>query len=104
MARDGIAGLAKVVSEAAEAGDMTARLILEDAGQELAVMARSLRDILEFTPDEATPLSWSGGVLTGQKLVSDALECHLGEGFVLIEPRHPPGNGAALYARLLSGR
>jgi N-acetylglucosamine kinase-like BadF-type ATPase len=104
MARDDVAGLAKIVSQAGEAGDIAACLILDDAGRELATMARSLRDILGFPADEATPLSWSGGVLTGQKLVSDALARHLGEGFVLIEPRHPPGNGAALYARLLGGR
>ncbi|PXA84842.1 N-acetylglucosamine kinase [Nostoc sp. 3335mG] len=101
MARDEIAGLAKLVSEAADAGDVAARLILEDAGRELATMARALRDALGFPPGEIAPLSWSGGVLTGQPLVSDALAAHLGDGFVLTPPRHAPGYGAALYARHL---
>jgi N-acetylglucosamine kinase-like BadF-type ATPase len=103
MARDEIAGLAKTVSHAAEAGDMAARQILEHAGRELADIARTLRKALAFPPDDPALLSWSGGVLTGQPIVSEALRKHLGAGaaFVLIEPRHAPGYGAALYAQHL---
>jgi N-acetylglucosamine kinase-like BadF-type ATPase len=100
MARDEIAGLAKIVSEAAEDGDTAACGIIETAGHELAAVAGALRNALDFPPEKAALLSWSGGVLTHQRLVREAFRHRLDDHgrFSLVEPRHGPGYGAALYA------
>ena len=100
MARGEIAALAPLVAAAADQGDAAAGAILDQAAGELAVMARSLRTALGFGPDERALLSWSGGVLNHFDRVRDGLRRQLGAdgGFALVEPRHPPGLGAALYA------
>ena len=64
LERDGIAALAPLVAEAAEAGDPAAIAIHDLAAAELADMAEALRAQLGFASDEPVPLSWSGGVLT----------------------------------------
>lgn len=104
MARDEIAGLATIVSQAVEEGDVAAAAILEQAAEKLAEMAQSLRRALGFEAGEQAPISWSGGVLTRERVVRGALERHLVEmgGFALIEPRHAPGYGAAQYAAHLA--
>jgi len=105
MARDAIAGLAPIVSQAAEAGDAAACAILEQAGAELAALAQALRARLGFVADETVALSWSGGVLT--KL--DAVRAPFLRGlqaqarYEVVTPRHTPAVGAALYAALLAG-
>lgn len=104
MSRDEIAGLAPIISDAADAGDPAAVAILDKAGRELAAMAQALRHALGFRADEVPLLSWSGGVLTRERSVRDALMRHLdlhGE-YTLTEPRHDPGIGAALYAKYLA--
>jgi len=104
MARDAIAGLAPIVSHAAEAGDVAAAAILEQAGLELAGLARALRGRLEFAADETVLLSWSGGVLTKLDAVRAPFLRRLQATahYEVIEPRHAPGVGAALYAALLA--
>ncbi|WP_419815735.1 N-acetylglucosamine kinase [Glacieibacterium sp.] len=103
MTRDEIAGLAPTVSQAAEAGDEVAVAILDQAGSELAQMAQALRRNLEFADSETVLLSWSGGVLTKQLAVRNAFLHHLRQlaAYEIIEPRHEPAVGAALYAKLL---
>jgi len=100
MARDGIANLAQIVSDAADKGDAAACHILQQAGLELAEMARALRRTLGFRANEVSLISWSGGVLTKQATVRETLERHLSSSgqFRLIEPRYAPGYGAALNA------
>jgi N-acetylglucosamine kinase-like BadF-type ATPase len=104
MGRDRIAGLAQLVSEAAEEGDPVAHRILEQAGAELAELAGTLRTLLGYAPDEPALLSWSGGVLTHQQVVREQFVRQLGARglFALIEPRHGPGLGAALQAMRLA--
>jgi len=103
MGRDDIAGIARFVSEAADAGDGVAASILERAASELAGLARALRATLGYAPGEAPLLSWSGGVIDGAAPVRAHLERMLAAGseFTLVAPRHGPGTGAALYARHL---
>ncbi|MEI5689013.1 N-acetylglucosamine kinase [Sphingomonas kyungheensis] len=106
MTRGEIAALAPLVSEAADAGDPAAAAILDRAGTELADIAHALRRKLEFRDDERTALSWSGGVLTKQAAVRAALlrDLEARDLFDVVMPRHDPGVGAALYARLLASR
>jgi N-acetylglucosamine kinase-like BadF-type ATPase len=106
MPRDEVASLSVVVAQAAEQGDGMAAEILDRAGAELASMAAALHRRLGFAERETALLSWSGGVLTRQQRVRDSFLCHL-DGharFVVIEPLHPPGLGAALYAARLASR
>lgn len=104
MARGEIAALAPLVSAAAADGDGAAGAILERAAEELALIAQALRQSLGFPPEEAVALSWSGGILTGDETVRGHLRRLLAEagGFRIVEPRHPPGYGAALYAAHLA--
>jgi len=105
MGRDEIAGLAQLVSQAAEEGDPIAHRILEQAGAELAELAGTLRTMLGYAPDEPALLSWSGGVLTHQHMVREQFGRRLDAlgRFELIAPRHGPGMGAALQALRLAG-
>lgn len=104
MARDQIAGLAQLVSKAAQEGDAAAHRILEQAGAELAALAGALRTKLGYEPDEPALLSWSGGVLIHQPIVHEHFQRRLNAlgRYELIEPRHTPSVGAALQAMRLS--
>jgi N-acetylglucosamine kinase-like BadF-type ATPase len=100
LARGDIAGLAPVVAEAVAAGDPAAIAIHEAAAGELAAIAAALRAALGFARGEAVPLSWSGGVLANDVSVRARLEARLDleGGYHIVEPRHSPAYGAALYA------
>lgn len=100
LQRDEIAGLAPIVAEAVGAGDQQAVRIHDAAAAELAAIADALRAELGFAPDEAVPLSWSGGVLSNDASVRARLETRLREKgrYQIVEPRHSPAYGAALYA------
>jgi N-acetylglucosamine kinase-like BadF-type ATPase len=100
LARDEIAGLARIVAEAVAAGDEAAMRIHDKAADELATMAQALRTELGFTPEETVSLSWSGGVLSNDASVRSRLEQRLTDkgGYHIVEPRHSPAYGAALYA------
>jgi len=100
LARGEIAGLAPVVAEAVAAGDAAAIAIHDAAAAELAAIAEALRTALGFAPDEPVPLSWSGGVLTNDASVRARLEARLRANgpYRVVEPRHSPAYGAALYA------
>lgn len=106
MERDGIAALAPLVAEAVAAGDPAAIAIHDGAAAELAGIAEALRRDLGFAGDEPVPFSWSGGVLTNDQSVRSRLKAHLQAAgpYRLVEPRHSPAYGAALYARLQASR
>ena len=101
LARDGIANHARIVAQAAAAGDPAAIAIHDRAADELVAMAQALRAGLGFAPDEAVPLSWSGGVLTNDASVRSRLQARLlaAGPYELVKPRHSPAQGAALYAK-----
>jgi N-acetylglucosamine kinase-like BadF-type ATPase len=101
MSRAEIAGLAPLVSNAAEDGDEAAHQILIEAARELADIACAIRSALGFERDAAVPLSWSGSVLTQVEPVRTAFVDLLGRAgnFRFVAPQHPPAYGAALYAR-----
>jgi N-acetylglucosamine kinase-like BadF-type ATPase len=104
MSRGDIAGLARVVALAAQQGDSVAAGILDRAASDLADHAIALRKRLGFARGERARLSWSGGVLTGEAGVLPRLVSLIDatDDFIRTEPCHPPGYGAALYARNLA--
>jgi N-acetylglucosamine kinase-like BadF-type ATPase len=100
MTRGEIAAFAPLVVAAAGEGDSAAAAILDRAAAELADLALALRRTLGFAPDEPAALSWSGSILTEVAPVRERFVALLGDdAFRFVEPRHPPGYGAALYAR-----
>lgn len=103
LSRDEIASLAPLVAAADEAGDIWARAIHLQAAEELAAMAHSLRTQLGFAAGEKAAISWSGGVVTNVAPVKQILRERLAETnwYRLIEPKHSPAYGAAIYAQHL---
>jgi hypothetical protein len=60
---------------------------------------------LGYGDEETASISWSGGVLTNIAPVRTKLRAQLegAGGYAIVEPRHSPAYGAALYARRLFG-
>jgi len=103
--RSRIAALSRGVAEAAGQGDDCAHHILTHAARELAELVEATRRRLEFQPDQAVPVSYSGGVFTVDTVL-DHFSTELGAlypGYELRQPLHEPVVGAALYAAKLAG-
>lgn len=104
--RDRIAGLSKLVYEAARAGDEQARAIFGRAGEELAELVDATRRSLQVPPASVVPVSYSGGVFGSGEMVIEPFRkaLHtLHASYALRTPRFSPGIGAALYAARQSG-
>ena len=71
-----IAALAPLVEHARAAGDETAVGLLEQAGQELALAARSVHSQLDFA-GQAFPVVLAGGVFKAAPTLPEALARHL---------------------------
>lgn len=67
------AALLKTVLAAADSGDKDARVVLEQAGRELAALATTLIQRL-FTPGANVPVAMSGGVFRHSSLVCQAFQ------------------------------
>ena len=104
MSRAETAALSRLVSAAADDGDAAAAAILADAGSHLAAIALAVRQSLEFQAADLVSLSWSGSIFTQIDAVRRAFVDRLEREarFDFVPPRHPPGYGAALYARRLA--
>lgn len=103
-----IAQLARVVQEAALAGDAPAMGIYAEAAAELAGLVEATRRQLGFAAAEIVPVSYSGGVFdhAGALLLqpfATALRAHH-HYYQLETPALPPVLGAALYAARCAGR
>src|SRR5262249_30189828 len=91
---------------AAQAGDVAACGILDEAARELAVIAAAVHRALDVAPDESVALSWSGGGFNAGDLIRDPLRRHLAAQPIRCRPAPPvlpPGEGAAVYAAKLAG-
>ena len=103
-----IAQIARLVQEAANAGDAQAVAIYTEAGTELAGLVESTRRQLGFGADETVLVSYSGGVFdhAGDLLLrpfAAALRAHHPH-YQLEIPALPPVLGAALYAARCGGQ
>ncbi len=103
-----IAQLARLVQEAAGAGDAQAIAIHAEAGEELSALVEATRRRLGFVAGERVPVSYSGGVFdhAGELLLRPfraGLEARH-ESYQLEKPALAPVLGAALYAAKCSGR
>lgn len=101
--RPRIAGFARLVDQAAENGDATARGILHEAAQQLATIAGAVGRQL-FEDDETVPVTYSGGVFRSRILLDRFRTiAELEEGNRVSAPRHGPAAGALLEAYRASG-
>jgi N-acetylglucosamine kinase-like BadF-type ATPase len=101
--RSRVARLAEIVNRIAEEGDTAARGILEQAAQQLALLAASVRRQL-WKEGEQTRISWSGGVFNSTTLLDRfRLLASLEDGITCEPPEHGPAVGALLLAWKAAG-
>jgi len=101
--RDRVAGWAKLVDQAARAGDAVANDILGSAAQQLATLTAAVRRQL-FERSGVVSVCYSGGVFASQPLLERfRMLVELEEGNRVSAPRHNAAEGALLEAYRLSG-
>ncbi|KIL41952.1 hypothetical protein SD70_03530 [Gordoniibacillus kamchatkensis] len=97
--REKIAGLARLLHQAAEAGEPKALRAFERAAGELSAIIRSIADQLGFSRETEIPVSYSGGVFRAGTYVLEPLRRLLRDRrYKLMTPILEPVAGAALYA------
>ena len=100
--RDRVAGWAKLVDQAARAGDAVARDILGSAAQQLATLTAAVRRQL-FERSDVVNVCYSGGVFGSQPLLERfRMLVELEEGNRVSAPRHSAAEGALLEAYHMS--
>jgi N-acetylglucosamine kinase-like BadF-type ATPase len=96
--RSRVASLASVVDAVAADGDSVALRVLENAAQELALLAASVRAQL-WKPGDAVDVAYIGGVFAGPRLLERYRTLvELEAGNRCAEPLHGPAEGALLEA------
>jgi N-acetylglucosamine kinase-like BadF-type ATPase len=100
--RPKIAGFSKIVNEAAIGGDEIARAILDDAAQQLAVIAQAVRHQL-FEAGKAALVAYVGGVFRSEILLGRFRTLVEGTGNRVIAPIYGPAAGALLEAYRVAG-
>ncbi len=101
--RPRIAALSKLVDQAAEEGDITARTILNEAAQQLAGIAQAVRSQL-FQAGERAQIAYAGGVFRSAIVLGAFQKIIEREPFVqVVPPRHGPAAGALLEAYRIAG-
>lgn len=104
--RDAFAQFAKLVHEAALAGDAEAATVFTRAAGELVACVVATHRALGVPASERLPVSHSGGVFDNAPAVVAAFRGALAASPVALEyraPQFPPAVGAALYAARLAG-
>jgi len=105
--RDSFAQFARLVHEAAQAGDAAAAGIFTRGAKELLDCVIATRRALDPPATAVLPVSHSGGVFNNVPAMVDAFRAGLAAApypFEYMKPRFPPAVGAALYAARLAGR
>lgn len=100
LKRPAMGRLARVVSEAAEAGDVAAREILAAAAHELATLGVTVARELNWGAGPV-PVYWSGGVFAAGRWILEPFARAVGEmlpGAEVHPPRFPPVVGCLLLA------
>ena len=103
FSRPRIAALAALVDQVAENGDATARNILQEAAQQLAIIAAAVRGQL-FQPGESARASYIGGVFRSRILLERfRMLVEMEEGNQVAAPQYGPAAGALLEAYQAAG-
>ncbi|WP_380170470.1 N-acetylglucosamine kinase [Kineococcus sp. DHX-1] len=101
-----VARLAPVVTDAAAAGDAAAGAVVDAAAAELADLVEGTAHALGHAPHDRVRVSRTGGLFRAA-VVRESFAKALSRSryaLDLVEPRHDPGHGSALYARALASR
>ncbi|HWN06563.1 MAG TPA: BadF/BadG/BcrA/BcrD ATPase family protein [Steroidobacteraceae bacterium] len=104
--RDAFAQFARLVHEAAQAGDAEAAAIFARGARELIDCVVATHHALGASKDQAVPVSHSGGVFDNAPAMVNEFRAGLAAAPVRLEyraPQFPPAAGAALYAARLAG-
>jgi N-acetylglucosamine kinase-like BadF-type ATPase len=104
--RSELAGLAKLVAQAASAGDAEAAALFAAAAGELAQIVNAVQRGLGIPAGVPVTVSYSGGLFQQRELLLEPLQSNLagyGRTYRFAEPRLSPVAGAALYAAKLGG-
>ncbi len=104
--RDAFAQFARLVHEAAQAGDLESAAVFVRGARELVACVLATHRSLGAPTDTPMPVSHSGGVFDNAPPMVDAFRAGLAASPVPLEyraPRFPPAVGAALYAARLAG-
>lgn len=105
--RDAFAQFARLVHEAAEAGDTAAGAIFARGARELVDCVLAVRRALGAPDAAVLPVSHSGGVFNNAASMVAAFRAGLAASSARFEyraPQFPPAVGAALYAARLAGQ
>ena len=101
--RDRVAGWAKLIDVAAQAGDAVSSDILKSAAQQLAALTAAVRRQL-FERPGAVHICYSGGVFASKPLLERfRMLVELEEGNRVSAPRHTAAEGALIEAYRMSG-
>lgn len=101
------AGFARLMSSAAEQGDVRVTGIFREAADELFEVAEALRLRLDVPADTELRVSGSGGVFNSSNHVAGLFRARLNASaanYRYCEPMYPPVIGAARYAARLRGK
>lgn len=105
--RSKVAALSRLVSEAAEQGDLQAAAIIESAASEVAALVDAVRGQLGVDAGMEVAVSYSGGLFGAEGPLrvpfARALAASKAGAYRVVTPRLPPVLGAALYAALNAG-
>jgi N-acetylglucosamine kinase-like BadF-type ATPase len=104
--RSSVAQLARLVGDAARGGDVQARIIFEEAAEELADMVDAVRASLGVADAAAVRVSYTGGVFNSDGLLLEPFRRALAgrdRSYLLAAPQLSPAVGAALYAARCAG-
>lgn len=105
-ARSDVAGLAKLVADAALAGDTLAAGVFGAAADELAQIVDAVHRGLAIPHGVIVTVSYSGGLFQQRELLLEALQRRLADrahgSYRFAVPRLPPVAGAAIYAAKLN--
>lgn len=101
--RDKIASLAKLLSKAAEKGDIYALKLYQEAAYEYSLIIKAITKKLNFDSAEKITVSYSGGVFKAEQFVLNPLKNYLdSDRYELQSPILNPGLGSAFYALILN--
>jgi N-acetylglucosamine kinase-like BadF-type ATPase len=104
--RDAFAQFARLVHEAAQAGDGEAAAIFSRGARELIACVAATRRALGAPAEAVLPVSHSGGVFDNAPAMVEAFRAAIAAapaGFEYRSPRFAPAVGAALYAARAAG-
>jgi N-acetylglucosamine kinase-like BadF-type ATPase len=98
FSRPVFAGYSKLVDQAAEAGDVVAQRLLENAAQELALLAQAVRETL-FRAEDEPAVAYAGAVFRSRVLLGHFRAAQLR----VMAPVYGPAAGALLEAYRADG-